>query len=337
MIDLVELPYRQYGTATSFDTTLPVYSQHGYPRCYGRVIELYPFISGSMHKYKLIEQVGDKVYERIFLASTLIDSGEWWQNENTVYPIQLKVISHDNAIVGYSHKYVAGICHYLADRQSDGTIYTPTIVASTMRANPAILETASRIIPSHDTVTISHDLSQLRKPPIDPWLHDDLYVSQLYHRLHRGEIGCAGLVSLGDVTAYQNAVNCYDTDPIDHSWCMYDLIALLSDLVVSDLEIVIQNNKSSVDIRYSSRYNINIQQDTLIEYAQTLIESACSMALRDRRSMFHWNKIVITKTWAEEVYIDIYETQSPGVISNVLYVDLPIFALGTVGLTPVKP
>lgn len=334
MVDLIELPYRQYGTSTSFDTTLPIYGDYSCLRSYGRQIELYPFMTGDVRKYKLVEQVDDGVYERTFLSPNLM-SDEWWREQRHVYPVQLKHISFNNAIVGYSHKYAKGIATYLSDRQSDGRLYIPTMCSLDMNLAPAQLETFARVIPSHDVCTISHDWSQAKPIPYDEWLIDDVQIDQLYQKLRDAEITFKGIISLANIPWYKSSVYCYDNDPIDRSWCMYEFLSVLNDLVVTDLEITVQAVDPKFTVVTGSRYNINLDRDRLHEYARDLLYRATMEMIQEKFTSIHWSKIVITKTWAEEVYIDIYEPHNPDVVSVVWYIDLPIFSLGTVGLSAI--
>ena len=341
MVELIKLPYRHYGTSTILDVKLavlsmiPISMQPGL--AYGRSIYLHPFASGQVCKYKLIENYGDKIYERIFLMSKDIQPDDiWWRgDEHLLYPIQCKIVTGDNCVVGKSFKYTQGIIHYLQDYQEDGQIHIP--VFTEVYPHPL----AEMIIPSPEADAISYNAHGLAEftGPYDRWLKNDVNIAELYPNLRYADAMGNGLASLARTDEIMCGAMCIDNDPLEGDWATWELVNRLNEIVANDVHITITKAKNTEhisgyfsNIDLTSRYNLMYRND--IQYGM-LTDQLSKMTFNMVESRFRttpWVKIEIYKLWSEEVFIDVYESVDPTVISQVLYFDLPIFSLGTFGI-----
>ena len=340
MVDLIKLPYRNYGVATSVDWRLNVMSDYPVAQneYYGRVIQLHPFISGQICKYKLIENYGDKIYERIFLMSKSITPDDiWWRgDEHLLYPIQCKVISGDNCVAGRSFKYTQGILHYIQDYQETSVINTPvfSMVAPTNNL-------ASLIIPSPEEQAVAFDMSGIVSfsGPYDQWLKNDVNIAELYPNLRYSDVDMSGLISLASTDEIMQGVLCIDTDPLEADWATWELICELNEIVATDVSITAYHVEETstitgitTNVKMSSRYNFVYDNDIQYGAISSLLSRLTYNFIKSRLKDTNWEKIEIRKLWSEEVFIDIYEKSNPAVISQVLYFDLPVFSLGTLGI-----
>ena len=331
MVELIPLPYRGYGTSPSLDLRLNL-STPDNMILRGRIIHYHPFASGLIYKYKLIEYLGDRIVERIFFSSKYIAQDTmWWKEESyLIYPISCKTIYMTNSLYGHTFKYAKGILHYLQDYQSNefhATEFGP-------EGNGA----GYYIIPSPETALLRQDsICELYEfsEPYDKWIQDDVDISELYPNLRWVDLSQNGLISLAQSDQYNRIANgsaCIDNNPIEGDWALWELVNKLNELAVTDVIITVLFHGSVINVYLNSRYNLmyanDINYNTVIDELETLVFNL----VQSKFSTMEWEKIVINKEWSEEIFIDVYETINPKVISRMLYIDLPIFSLGTFGI-----
>ena len=340
MVDLIQLPYRHYGTATSMDLRLNLITGSMFPytdHTYGRLIQLHPFISGQIKKYKLIENYGDRIYERVFLMSKDISPDDiWWRgDEHLLYPIQCKIITGTDSIVGISFKYAQGILHYLNDYQNGGEIHIP-VYEDILPDDPR----SSLVIPNPEERVVACDPWSLKlfEAPYDPWMRNDVNICELYPNLRYADSYGNGLVSLAQTDEIMQGAICIDNDPLEHDWRTWELINRLNSIAVTDIQIELVRSQVGTrdevmsSINTSSRYNLMYHHDMQYRSMCQHLNQLAINLVAERFTNVPWKKIEIRKLWSEEVFIEIYETSNPNVISQVLYFDLPIFSLGTLGI-----
>lgn len=338
MIELIELPYRGYGTSDTLSTELSLTLKVGtqeFKHEFGRKINLEPFASGKIFKYKTI-QTGERIIERIFLlAKNISQDEEWWKEEDLyAYPIQCKNIERNNAIFGKSFKYGFGIVDYLNEHQS-GVFYYPTMRDDkTVFRSIDMLWLTSAIIPAPDIKLICYKKEEFAKfiHYRDRWLSRDANFAELFEGVRVTDIGQNGLISLAQTDEIVQSAHCIDADPVENDWKFYQFAMFMNDLVVSDITITAYAKKNKLDIVLKSRYNIDYNKDLGIKELSDALHAIVFDLLNDRFKDTPWTKITICKTWSEELYFFVYEKQSPKEVSQVLYLDLVLFSLGTVGI-----
>lgn len=330
MVELIPLPYRGYGTSSSLDLRLNLSTPDNL-LLRGRIIQLHPFARGLIYKYKLIEYQGDTIIERIFFTSKKIDQDTmWWKEESyLIYPIMCKTIYCYNSVCGRTFKYTQGILHYLQDYQSN-EFHMSTF-------GPEANGVGYYIIPSPEEHLISEDFSELYSYQgiYDRWIQDDVDITELYPNLRWVDLSQNGLISLAQTDSANEITSgytCIDANPIDGDWSFWELVNKLNEIAATDVIITVLLHGSVINVYLNSRYNLIYANDINYEMLVDLLKKLAYNLVNSRFSTTDWEKIVINKVWSEEIFIEVYESINPKVVSQMLYVDLPIFSLGTFGI-----
>jgi hypothetical protein len=170
------------------------------------------------------------------------------------------------------------------------------------------------------------------------WTFNDANLVELYPRMTTSDVSETALTSLSQ-TENENTVigtgspYCIDADPLEHGWSMYEFLMFLNDLAVNDITIVAYCNRDKLDVSMSSRYNMSYDQDVAYDYVKDYLHIAFWNMVQERFRETHWYKLIVKRTWSEELIIYIYESHEPNLVSQVMYVDMPIFSLCTLGIT----
>lgn len=330
MVELIPLPYRAYGTSPSLDLRLNL-STPDNMILHGRIIHYHPFLAGHIYKYKLIEYLGDKIVERIFFSSKYISQDSmWWKDEShLIYPISCKTIYSINSVCGHFFKYTQGILHYLQDYQSNEFHMSAF--------GPAANGIGYYIIPSPEEHLISEDFSELYafQEPYDRWIQDDVDIAELYPNLRWMDLSENGLISLAQTEPYNRISNgaiCIDNNPIEGDYAFWELVNKLNELAATDVIITVLFNGGVINVYLNSRYNLIYTNDINYGMIIDLLQKLTYNFVKSKFSSMGWEKIVISKEWSEEVFIEVYESINPKVVSRMMYIDLPIFSLGTFGI-----
>lgn len=341
--DLVQLPNRMYGTNPVFSTLLTKreIAIHQ-PPIFGREVSLQPFWSNKIKRYKLIESIDDCIIERLFLTQCDVDLRNSY---DAIYPLQIKIIPYQSALVGHTFKYVQGITKYLVETDPDPkTPYTPkpVILWQIPRENQAMMNKADlnklySIIPCPDDNSIFNPASyQEFHGPYDRWLDAVTTIGDMGD-LNIDAFRGVGNSILGETEVLTEDAYLYDNNPIGGNWEFYHLIEYLNCLAISDVTITVTRsttNFPNVETLFTSRYSNTSYLDEDKLFANELIMYFVYHLVRCNFEFYSWTKVVIRKTWAEEIFIEVYcsvEGRSTEII-YVIYIDLIAFILGTIGL-----
>ena len=348
--DIIPLPNRFIGTSSVFSTKLPyiddvdlatmVEPSEALPVFgYGRDIPLSLFRNNVIKKYKMLERLDDRIIESIFLSQIEFDINHLdnviQSDDLGVYKIQTKSVALDG-IRGRTFKNIKGISDFITDylMNENNPFYSHVTDLDYVRDNRIALNAyqfamANTVIPCPDYA--------IPNPSAYDNVDDSQFnmIKHYIHNLCQGN----GAFTLSRLDQQITDGYLYDSDPIGGNWEMYRLIEYINSLVISNLEISVTRNYTSmpsVSISFDSVYSaFDSNLDTfIVETINNDMQYLVYHVTRTKFMEYPWTKIVIRKLWSEEIFIDVYcsiEGRSTEIV-HVSYIDLIAFILGTIGL-----
>jgi len=343
LIDIVQLPNRVCGESEIFSTKLPPLTDDS-DHIFGRDIPIKPFRDGIVKKYKLIESSGrNRINERIFLSYEdlkLDDYTEFIKDEYSIYPLQLNQIhitSGDSNVL----KYRNGIANYIFENvMNNDNPFSNRIIGleHTAMASMELAEKMNSAIPTPDYAYICD--RSFTTLPIDTWLDKETYLKpSMYNSPIQWRAGAVATGLLERENCIEDAY-LYDNNPIEGNWELYKLVEYINSLAMSSITIEVNLSLRELsDIKITKYSNIYLdfeEKESYYSYDSRFhnLKELTRDVIKTKFSDYPWRKIVINKTWTEEIFIDVYcevEGRSNSIV-HVSYIDLIPFILGTVRL-----
>jgi len=344
LIDILELPMRYTEDDIVLNTLIAPFRKSQtdteFPP-FGRTIPLRPFRTGIYWKYKTIEDTQGMLMEKIFLTKDKLNlDKEWWQSSMIGYPIQCKVIADDNAVFGFTYRYVNGIRAVLEDLLHDKICYITAFRNLKASYERLAKSPYSLIVPGIDADMLAPAYvldERLKLPATDPWLIGPGKIRDLFqaHNIRQSYWTGPEFNYLINLPFEEEDIN-VQTDFIDRSFETYRLIEVLNHLSVTDITIVVNwDGKYKVDFRsrYGGLGDYKFFPET--KYAKQTLAMAALMFAKSRFGTVGWKSMKIEKYWTEEIAVTLrasIEESSRDIDIPMFYLDIPVFLLGTVGL-----